>query len=399
MLEKKYDSDETTVASWSAREPGGSVLHVITGLNVGGAEVALKRLVLADPEARFRHVVVSLQDVGRIGKELQDAGVPVHALHMGWRPSDIRAPFRLASLIRELNPTIIQTWMYHANLIGGIAALLARRREIIWGIRNCGFAAGHSVLTIAIMRVCALLSHVVPRTIVCCADSARRAHIKWGYRASIMKVIPNGYTFPDLTTARRSRQQLRESLGIPANAVVIGSVARFDPIKNHKGLIQAVALVASGRPEVAVLLVGRGMSATNSELRKWITDSGLDGRVYLAGERRDVTACLAAMDVFCLSSLHEAFPNVVAEAMGMALPCVVTDVGDAARIVGDVGWVVPPRNTHKLAEALTKVVELSAAARNAMGESARVRVEQEFSLAATQRLFEEAYERARRRRV
>ena len=368
-----------------------SVLHVITCLDVGGAELALKRLILSDSLAASRHVVVSLCDVGSVGRDLQEAGVTVHALHMGQVLSNASVMFRLVRLIARLKPAVIQTWMYHADLLGGLAARLAGRREVIWGIRQTGFASGASTVTVGVMKLCARVSSWVPRVIVCCAEAARDSHVGCGYDDKLMRVIPNGFELPNLSNVPEWRMKLRDQLKVPRDSLVIGMVARFDPVKDHYGFIQAAKVVAQANNDVRFILVGRGIDRANSTLLRWIRDVGLEDKFVLLGERRDIDVCLAAMDVFCLSSIHEGFPNAVGEAMAMALPCVVTDAGDAARIVGNTGWVVPTRDPKRLGNVLVEVISLPTANRQTVGLTARQRIQNEFSMANTRKLFEQAY--------
>lgn len=367
-----------------------SVLHVITGLNIGGAELALKRLVLSDT-VRSRHTVVSLTDIGAVGRDLQSANVVVHALGLRRNRVNAVAFWRLVQLIKLLRPTVIQTWMYHADLFGGLAARVAGRREIIWGIRNTGFAREQRMATIAIMRVCALLSRWLPRVIVCCADSARASHIRWGYDAAAMRVIPNGFDLPDVARLAEPRRLLRASIGVADDTPVVGFVGRFDPLKDHFNFLRAASIVVRERSDVRFMLVGRGVDEANAELVGCIRELQLDGRVALLGERRDIAACYASMDVFCLASIHEAFPNVVAEAMATGLPCVVTSAGDAASIVGDTGRVVPPSDPERLGAALVAVLSMPADQRRALGAAARRRIDTTFSMARTRELFEAAY--------
>lgn len=353
--------------------------------------MALKRLILFDRAAVSRHVVVSLRDIGPVGHELQKAGVLVHALSMGRVLSNVSAIVRLARLIRQLKPSLIQTWMYHADLFGGLAARLAGRKEIIWGIRQTGFASGASTGTVRVMKLCATMSSWMPRVIVCCAEAARESHVGWGYYEKAMRVIPNGFELPDLSNVQSWRGALRDELKLRGDCRVIGMVARFDPLKDHHGFIQAARVVARLNGDVRFMLVGRGVDHSNSTVLRWIRDAGLQDRFDLLGERRDIEACLAAMDVFCLSSIHEAFPNVIGEAMAMGLPCVVTAAGDAARIVGDAGWVVPVRDPERLGNSLAEVVALPLAQSRAIGLAARRRIGSEFSMAKTHKLFEQAY--------
>jgi glycosyltransferase involved in cell wall biosynthesis len=367
------------------------VLHVITCLDVGGAELTLQKLILSDPAAASRHSVISLRDVGPVGRELQARGVAVHAL--GMHPTGLNgmAFLRLVRLIRQLQPAVIQTWLYHGDFFGGLAARCAGRREIVWGVRNTEFAAGSSRMTVLIMRACALLSAHVPRVIVCCAESVRAVHAKWGYSLQRMRVIPNGFVLPDLAQRQQWRLSLRDEVGLGPDDLVVGMVARFDPLKNHELFVQAATALSRLHPQVRFMLVGRAVDASNRDLLRWISRSGVAERFVLTGERRDVDRCLAGMDVFCLTSNFEGFPNAVAEAMAMGVPCVVTDAGDARHIVGDAGWVVPVQDTERLSEVLDRVVTMRPEQRRQFGERARRRIEQHFSVGVARQLFELAY--------
>lgn len=367
------------------------MLHVITCLDIGGAELTLQKLILTDPVAVSRHIVVSLRDIGPVGRELQARGVAVHALGMSSTGLNGLAFLRLVRLIRQLQPAVIQTWLYHGDFFGGLAARFAGRREIVWGIRNTEFAEGASRMTVWIMRVCALLSAYVPRVIVCCAESVRAVHVKWGYCSPRMRVIPNGFVLPNLSQRQQWRRSLRDEVGLGREDLVVGMVARFDPLKNHELFVRAATVVSRLHPQARFMLVGRGIDDTNRELMRWISQSGVPERFVLTGERRDVDRCLAAMDVFCLTSNFEGFPNVVAEAMAMGVPCVVTDAGDASHIVGDTGWVVPVKDADRLSEVLDRVVTMNPELLRQSGERARRRIEQQFSVGVARQLFEFAY--------
>ena len=365
------------------------VLHVITTLDVGGAEVALKKLVLGDPLRGDRHVVVSLKDIGPIGRDLEAAGVTVHALHMQRRY--VGGFLSLIRLIKRLKPSVVQTWLYHGDLIGGLAARAAGRRAVIWGLHNARFVRGQTRLTVLVMRLCAILSPWLPRVIVCCAEAARVAHVGWGYQATRMRVIPNGFELPDLREIGALRDAARAELGIQPELIVVGIVARFDPTKDHESFLKAAAIIARRNSLVRFMLVGRGVDERNDFLMRLVREGELEGRCMLLGERREVQRFYAAMDVFCLCSVYEAFPLVLGEAMAMALPCVVTDAGDARRIVGGTGRIIPPGRPNELAEALGEAIEMSPDDRRAVGLAARRRIEMEFSMAQTRRLFEQAY--------
>ncbi|MGY6273325.1 glycosyltransferase family 4 protein [Achromobacter denitrificans] len=360
------------------------ILHIITGLGQGGAESVLFRLATY-PGADAEHVVVSLTDEGIYGERLRAAGVAVHALGMKRGRVSLGGFMALRRLVAETRPDAVQTWMYHADLIGGLAARLAGVRAIAWGIRNSGEHLERSSRSARlVLRACALLSGSVPRAIVCAAQKAAERHADKGYRRERLVVVPNGYDLSRYAPDQESRARVRAQWGLAGDVPVIGCVARWDPLKDHANLLRAVAaLVRDGRDAgLRCVLIGRGMAADNPELAALIDRLGLRERVVLAGPSDDVPAAMNGLDLHVLSSCAEGFPNVVAEAMACGVYCVVTDVGDAAYIVGDTGVVVPPEQAEALARGIeTALREVAARGRERAGEPGRARVLENFDLA------------------
>lgn len=368
------------------------VLHIIVGLDVGGAEMMLKRLVnsFAD-KAGYRHIVVSLTSVGAVGVRLQFHGIEVHSLDMRSSLSVPLVLFRLVRLIRSIRPDIVQTWMYHADLLGGLAARLAGNRHVIWGIRGSAIPQSGISTTQVVVSTCSWMSYFLPKVIVCCAESARIAHIEKGYDRNRMVVIPNGYELAYFDRNIVRRVEMRNTFGFNDNDVIVGIVGRYDTLKDHKNFVLAATRVASKVNHVRFLMVGRGVDSTNEALVGLLEESGVADRFVLVGERDDVPDCLDAMDIFCLSSFKEGFPNVVCEAMAMSLPCVVTDAGDAAEIVADTGIVVEPRNSVALAGALQTMICFDAEERLRLGRQARLRIEKYYSIEIASDRFEALY--------
>jgi glycosyltransferase involved in cell wall biosynthesis len=372
--------------------PPMNVLHIIIGLDVGGAEMMLKRLVESHAgNLAYRHVVVSLADIGKLGPQLQSNGVKVYSLGMRSALGIPLVLWRLVRLIRVSRPDIIQTWMYHADLLGGLAARMAGNRHVIWGIRTTDVRAGGSSATVIVRWLCARLSNWVPQMIVCAAEASRQSHIAVGYDAKKMVVVPNGYDFSWLKASFEERQSLRHQCGINQNDVVVGSLGRFHAVKDQENFVRAASLLAPQYPQLRFLMLGRGLDWDNAQLVDWIVSTGFKDRFILLGERKDVPQCLAAMDIFCLHSRTEGFPNVLAEAMAMGLPCITTDVGDAAMLLADTGVVVPKENSAALAQGVEKLLALDLDARHALGMRAKARVEAEFSMARARERFEEIY--------
>ena len=246
--------------------------------------------------------------------------------------------------------------MYHADLIGGVTARLAGVRAIAWGIRHANFDTAHNSRgTLLVMRLCARLSGWVPRKIVSCSAQATRLHQAAGYQMDKFVQISNGYNLQHLQPDSTARFAVRKSLGIETDAFVLGMVARFDAQKDHGNLIKALGELQQRGIACTCLLVGNGMDESNATLRNWMEAAGLSAsQVRLLGPRSDIPAVMNALDVHVLSSLGEAFPNVLAEAMACGTPCVTTDVGDAAVIVDKHGWVVAPQDAQALANGLVQ---------------------------------------------
>lgn len=354
------------------------VTHVITGLDVGGAETALWRLIEATDREEFDLRVISLTVAGEIAARIAGLGVPVTALGM----TPTRFPLVFVRLWRELRrtrPAVVQTWMYHGDVLGGVAARLARVNGLAWNLRSSDLAAGAwSRSTEAVARWEARLSRRLPDAIVCGSEAALRFHRGLGFPVARMTVIPNGFAVPPADPA--ARDGLRTELGIGADAVLVGRVARFHPHKDHVTLLRATGLVMRRHPEVHLVLCGEGVDPSNAELASLVQQEGIEGRVHLLGPRSDVDHVHAGLDVACSSSLGEGFPNVVAEAMAAGVPVVVTDVGDSALLVGSTGRIVPPRDSAALAAAITELVELGDAGRRSLGAAARHRIAESYGL-------------------
>lgn len=370
------------------------VVHIIVGLGVGGAELMLNRLIESHRgNPNYRHSVISLTSVGKVGLDLQERGVEVRALGMRSLLGIPRVLWQLMRMIRASRADIVQTWMYHADLLGGVGALLAGNRRVIWGVRGTDVEFRGKRATHWVQSACAGLSSLLPHAIVCAADASRRSHIAVGYESSRMVVVPNGFDVSRLQASEEQSVALRTQCGFEAHTVVIGSLGRFHAVKDHANFVRAAGLLAHDFPAVRFLMVGRDLDASNTELVGWIAATGYVDRFVLLGQRADVPVCLSAMNMLCLHSYSEGFPNVVGEAMAMGLPCVTTDVGDAALLVGDTGVIVPKGDSVALAQGLKQLLQLTPQARSNLGQKAKGRIYAEFTMDRCRERFEAIYQR------
>ena len=373
------------------------IVFIITNLATGGAETMLLKLLQHLHRTRFQPTVISLIGLGEISPRIQALGIPVHTLGMSRGLPGPLAFLRLVRLLRQLQPDVVHTWMYHADLMGGLAARLTDCRKVIWGIHQSNLSRElNKRSTLQVVKLCARLSAWVPAQIISCSTRAKEVHATVGYRADKLHVIPNGFELDRFTPDAAARASVRAELGVAADTPLVGLIARYDSQKNHPGFVEAAALVAAQLPHVHFVLTGKDVDAANQVLQAAIVQHGLQERMHLLGRRDDVPRLMAALDVLASSSHGEAFPNVLGEAMACGVPCAVTDVGDSADIVGSTGRVVPAGDMQGLARELLALLLLPPAQRATLGQQARQRVQDQYEIGHVARLYEAAYEQVAR---
>jgi len=366
------------------------IVHVIWGLGGGGAERFLTRLVTA-PNRRFEHVVVCLTDEGVHGAVVRERGVRLITLGMKRGVPEVRGFVRLYRVLAAEKPDIVQTWMYHSDLLGFLAGKLSGAPVIGWNIRCSDMELrNYRRMTVMTRSVVRLISPMVDFAIVN-SIAGKEFHEKAGFRPKRWEVIFNGFDVSEFRPDPASRAAVRAELGIDEKARIIGMIARFDPMKDHATFFQAAAKLAAARVDVHFLLAGIDMTWDHAALARLIGDA-LRPRVHLLGFRSDVQRILPACDLFTLSSAFgEGFPNVVGEAMSCAVPSVATDVGDSAFLIGDTGRVVPPRDPARLVDAWNELLNLDRESLAALGDRARQRVQRNFDIHSIAQRYETLY--------
>jgi glycosyltransferase involved in cell wall biosynthesis len=368
------------------------LIHLITSLDMGGAEMMLYRLLRQMDKSRFENRVVCMIPEGIVGRKIRALGIPVTSLKMRSGQPSLKALFQLIRIIRQEKPNLLLSWMYHADLMGSLAGQMTSV-PIIWGIHNTSLDRRFVKReTIRVARWNAILSHWLPRRIIVCSNNARNQHINIGYEDEKFITIPNGYDLELFKTDPSARSALRKELGLERETFLIGLVARFDPLKDHLTFTQAAGLLLDRHPQVHFLLCGRNISWKNATLESWIEAAGHRSNFHLLGQRDDVPHIMNGLDINTLSSSGEAFPNVIGEAMACGVPSVATDVGDTAYLIGDSGITVAPKDQYGLARGWERFLEMDARQRRTLGARARERIQQNFGIAQITRKYENLYE-------
>lgn len=364
-----------------------SVLHLITELNMGGAQQALFRLLSGLDRQQYRPTVACLDNGrGQAAQQISQLGIPVIDLGMQpkWR---LDAVWRLHRLVREEKPVILHAWMIHANILGRIVGRLNRVPVVIisrrtqnldglgreWANRQL---SGWSDATITVSE-CVRQVEIAQARI----DPAKVITIHNGIDA-------NQYQHIEMTV----RDRIRRELKTPNEALVIASVGRLHPVKGFANLLTAMKSVHTRFPEVYLWLIGDGELRTTLEAQA--RQLGLDDVVVFTGTRLDVPEILTAVDIFTLASRVEGMPNAILEAMAAGLPVVATQVGGVPEIVveGQTGLLVPPADDKVLAQALLTLIE-DASLRRRLGLAGRQRVLEQFDIAVTRQKTVDLYGR------
>lgn len=347
--------------------------------------------LLSAGSQHFEHIVVTLKKEERsIAPQIRALEIPVYELGLRWPVPSLSRALSLRPLTRHLQPDLIQGWMNHGNLMAILASgSLPNRVPVIWNVRQSLKDFKGKLPTRAIIRANAYFSRRA-ETIVYVSQTGRKQHEAIGYHSAKGLVIPNGIDCSTFVPDEASRCTVRGELGLPSDGIIIGLIARYDPVKDHRGFIRAAAMVAPIYPDVRFLLIGPGME-TARDLQVLIRELHLQGRVYLIGERADMPRLNASLDIACSASRAEGFSNAIIEAMACGVPCVVTDVGDSAYVVDHTGIAVRSGDPEAFAAALRNLIFAGPEYRRQLGIKARRRVEREFSLVEVTRRYEELY--------
>ena len=367
-------------------------MHVISGLDQGGAEAMLVRLLRGLSKDHFSQSVVSLTTRGIYGDQVEIGGVPLLTLGMtgySGAPSALRS---LRKAIKVQRPAVVQTWLYHADLLGLVAARTAGDASVAWNVRCAGLGPGDVPRsTLVLIGMLARLS-AWPDAVVFNSMAGREAHRAIGYHPRRSEVIPNGFDLEERRFDPIKRAQFRAELRVSDETFVVGMVGRAHRMKDQATFLSAAGrLRGVGRP-VRFVLVGLNQSWNNTSLVEDIEQHGLRGHIDLLGLRQDVPRIMSGLDCLVSTSTSEGFPNVIGEAMAAGVPCVATDAGDSRLIVGDTGTIVPVGDVSGVVAGVAQLMALPAGERQDLAERCQRRIGDHFELNDVARRYAEFYE-------
>ena len=333
-----------------------AIVFLVRSLDMGGAERQLVELAKGLHAAGWQVEVITFYASGPLRGLLDAAGVPVFSLDKRGR-WDILCLWKLARYLRRSRPDIVHGYLPLPNVLLVLLRPTLRTR-VVWGIRASNMDLEHyDWLSRIEFRLGAFLSRFAD-LIICNSNAGRVYHVARGYPHATTVVVPNGISLEHFRPDAAARTEMRREWGIRNDEYVIGIVARLDPMKDHSNFLRAAAHVIQSRTDVRFVCIGDGPVGYRRWLEALATSLGLHARVLWVNARPDVWRVYNALDVAVLSSAFgEGFPNVVAESMATGVPCVVTDVGDAATVVANQGYVCSPGDSTALARAILRALE------------------------------------------
>jgi|JYMV01.1.fsa_nt_gi glycosyltransferase involved in cell wall biosynthesis len=366
------------------------ICHLIGGLEVGGTERFLSRLVVSSNSDKFEFIVISLGDIGVIGDELINKGFTVESIGMKKNIFDIFRIFNLIRLLRIHNPDVIQSWLYLADIIGGVVGKIIRT-PVVWGVRQSNIDTdSNDKLTLLLIKISSLLSRWLPDKIVYCAESARTNHHNAGYIGDSV-VIPNGINSDAFINNDALRKNARKQWGVSDDQLLIGMVARFHQQKGHADFINMASILSKKNNAVKFVLIGESVDLTNRQLMTLVNHYQMKELILFPGYMEDIPMAMNGLDIYVSSSTGEGWPNAIAEAMSCGVLCAVTDVGDSGKILGNTGRLVNASNPKDMAVAVASLLDLDQSKKNEYRDRARRRIVNNFQIDKSVKAYQKLY--------
>lgn len=367
-----------------------NIVHIITSLSDGGAQAMLYRLIKNIDKSQYNSIkVISMMDKGIYGEEIEKLGIKVYSLNMKRGIPTIKAFNKTVRIIKDAD--IVQTWMYHADLLGIMASMKYKNKKVIWGIHHSNLDKDKNTkLLLLIVKINSILSRFTFK-IVSCSNYAKYIHTNYGYSSDKITVIPNGFDLSEFYYKEYSNKIVRSELNIDNDKKIVCHIGRWHILKDYETLMKSIKLICNKRDDVVFILCGADIDEKNLELMRLIELYKLEKNIYLLGRRNDISNIMSSSNALVLSSSGEAFPNVIGEAMACETPCIVTDVGDCKEIVGDTGIVVETKDSEGIASGIEMIINMDKKEYNKLRKKCRSRILNMFELKKIVSMYEALY--------
>ncbi len=358
-----------------------SVIFIISGLGTGGAEMMLFKLISnIDKDKLDIKAIISLS---KNNNELSYfKNIDIKIINYNFR-NIIFIPYnflRLIFYLRKSNVNIVHTWMYHADLIGGIASKFAGVKIVIWGIRNSYLSTLYNKkLTKYIVLLCSKLSYFIPNIILSNSENSAKDHIKIGYKKSIFRIIPNGFDLKKFND-NSTKINLRQLLDLDENAILISHIARYHPQKNHFGFVEAAHNIKILYPNIHFIMIGSNVDMNNTDLVRKINLLNLESNFHLLGLIENISDIISNFNYFVSTSYGEAFPNVIGEAMASNVICISTNVGDCAEIISKYGFITEDTSSLSISNSIFDALSMTNDEMNTMKKNAKERIQTKYNI-------------------
>lgn len=367
------------------------ILHIITGLNSGGAETALFKL--ATFSNKHEHVILSLSKGGIYAEKLKDKNIKVYELDTT-AVNFVFTVVKISRIYKFEQPEIVQSWMIHGDFTSSLVKILNPRMRLLWNFRHSDYDIKKTKpQTWLILGFLLIFSKIFPKHIVTCAESIKSSYARWGFPKGKFSVIPNGVDLSHLSGQGKSPKITSRN-----KTLNLCCVARNHPQKNLKGLCDSVVKINKQGLDVTCTLIGAGTNDFLERYKQELDDQNkiiAESRIYSAGEVVPASALIAEFDILVLPSLFgEGFPNVLIEAMAVGVPCVASDSGDSREIVNDTGWIYRRKNQHQLSSCIRSAFDeiiLSPEKYLKKSEAAKETVRAKYSMEHVHRLYMTLY--------
>ena len=357
------------------------IVHIISGLQVGGAERSLFNICNSSLNDNFKQYVICLGNKGYYSQKIEEIGLEIYHINFNsWH--FVKSLIRFITVLKKISPNIIQGWMNHGNFASILALFILNFKPIIyWNIRQSFYKNKNDLFYTKFLFLFNIFFSRIPKKIIINSNISKIQLQNFGFHIDSFKFIPNGFDSNYWVRDLSFRKLKRENLGIENLDFLIGYVGRYHPMKNIILLLKAFEIISINFPNSKLVIIGHKENDFN-KFEKLIFDRIPNNQIILLNQKNNINKYYSIFDLFTLCSVSEGFPNVLGEAMSCELCCISTNVGEASALLQEVGFIIPVDDLDALVREITNCIENLEITKN-MGGGARNKIIKSYSLQNT----------------